>query len=237
MEIDALLCRISADAALALQSDQIAADAAMASQLQAGEDIQVTAEPGIQVTAGPGATHSLAAEVPSGSAGPPRTEGIVVTADNWVSVPGIYGRGPQVFRLFRPDLGPGFRLANSLYPLPRGSQRYYVQVAGHRVRVMLGKCCFQICNSPPPVAECRNAINSKGELTIGFHNSICKAWVLVLKVLGLDRNGQPRWPPAPPGQGGQPQPNAAPPVYHEVPEVTAGGGLHLHEMGLPPRET
>ena len=73
MEIDALLCRISADAALALQSDQIAADVAMASQLQAGEDIQVTAEPGIQVTAGPGATHSLAAEVPSGSAGPPRT--------------------------------------------------------------------------------------------------------------------------------------------------------------------
>jgi hypothetical protein len=210
--IDALLCRISADAALALQSDQIAADAAMASQLQAGEDIQVTAEPGIQVTAGPGATHSLAAEVPSGSAGPPRTEGIV------------YGRVPHVLRLFDPDLGPGFRLANSPYHLPRGSQRYYVQVAGHRVRVMLAKCCFQICNSPPPVAECRNAINSRGELTIGFHNSMCKAWVLVLKVLGLDRNGQPRWPPAPPGQGGQPQPNAAPPVYHEVPEVTAGGG-------------
>ena len=65
--------------------------------------------------------------------------------------------------------------------------------------------------SPPPVAECRNAITSTADPTVGWGNSLSAAWVLVLKVLGLGEDGQPRR-------------NAATPVLHEVPEVTAGGG-------------
>ena len=57
--------------------------------------------------------------------------------------------------------------------------------------MLLAKKCFVIKGSPRPVADCRNHLNGKGDLTVGFGTNPVRAWWTVLKVLGLRADGQP----------------------------------------------
>ena len=116
--------------------------------------------------------------------------------------------------IYRDNLPEVYQLADPRTPLAHPSARYYVVVAGHSVRVHFGEKVSVIEDSPPPVGGRRNAITSIGELTVGWGagciNSLCQAWVLVLEVLGL-------------GEDGQPKRNSDTPVLHEVAEVTGRG--------------
>ena len=95
-----------------------------------------------------------------------------------------YGRG---YRLMRPDL------------FLRSPHSYNVTLGGKTVHVGKSKKCFVIRKSPPPVAGCRNRVNKRGDLTIGFGHGrrtgtpatladTRKPWKLVLDVLGIGEN-------------------------------------------------
>ena len=67
-----------------------------------------------------------------------------------------------------------------------------MSVGPHFIKVDLPKRCFLIKNSPPATAGCRNVVNNKGHLTIGFkHGQHRQAWKLVLDVLGYGEDGLP----------------------------------------------
>ena len=84
--------------------------------------------------------------------------------------------------------------------LPRRS--YDVTLGNHTVRVHMKKKCFCIRRSPPAVAGCRNPVNKRGDLTVGFGHGrprqvpatlaqTMKPWKLVLDVLHIGEDGLP----------------------------------------------
>ena len=95
--------------------------------------------------------------------------------------------------------GRGFRLMNPKKFTQRPRRAYNEKIGGHIVHIGVKKKCFVIRRSPPAVAACRNRVNRRGDLTIGFGNgrpTRCpaslsqtkKPWKLVLEVLGIFEN-------------------------------------------------
>jgi len=90
----------------------------------------------------------------------------------------------EEYCLFPPGVDTRLDLANPGVPLLAGSKSYRIsKLRGFTVRVQLGKRCFEILASPPPVKGCLNVINRRGILTVGFGIATDKAWILVLQVL------------------------------------------------------
>ena len=98
-----------------------------------------------------------------------------------------------VYCLFPPGVDARLDLANPGFPLTERRRSYTIKnLRGFEVRVKLGKRCFEILQSPPPVAGCSNSINRAGTLTVGFGSAKDKAWILVLKVLDQVREQDQR---------------------------------------------
>ena len=81
----------------------------------------------------------------------------------------------------------------------RSPHSYNVTLGGKTVHVGKSKKCFVLRKPPPPVAGCRNRVNKRGDLTIGFGHGrrtgtpatladTRKPWKLVLDVLGIGEN-------------------------------------------------
>ena len=108
------------------------------------------------------------------------------------------GKAPPIdpfvkYCLFPPGVDARLDLANPGHYLAGDCRSYKISNlrGGFDVRVKLGKRCFEIIDSPPPVEGCLNSVNRSGILTIGFGSATDKAWILVLKVLDqVWRNGQ-----------------------------------------------
>jgi hypothetical protein len=95
--------------------------------------------------------------------------------------------------------GRGFRLMKPEKFTKRPRRSYKVNVGDHIVHVGVKQKCFIIRQSPPPVAGCRNRVNNRGDLTIGFGHGrpirfpatlaqTRRPWKLVLDVLGIGEN-------------------------------------------------
>lgn len=92
--------------------------------------------------------------------------------------------------------GGGYGLMKPKKLLERPRRSYDVTVGGYTVRVDVKKKCLILRRSPPPVVGCRNSVNNRGDLTIGFghgrplrsHARLAHTrgpWKLVLEVLGI----------------------------------------------------
>ena len=95
--------------------------------------------------------------------------------------------------------GRGFRLMKPELFAKRPRRSYNVRIVRHTVHINVKKKCFVIRKSPPAVAGCRNRVNRRGDLTIGFGRGRSlrfpaslaqtkKPWKLVLEVLGIFEN-------------------------------------------------
>ena len=102
----------------------------------------------------------------------------------------------EEYYLFPPGVDARMDLANPGCNLAERCRSYKLyNLRGFDVRVLLGKRCFEILASPPPVEGCLNSINRAGILTVGFGSATDTAWILVLKV--LDQVREQDLPPEP----------------------------------------
>lgn len=106
------------------------------------------------------------------------------------------------YYLLPPSYGRGYDLVNLGRKVEQDCCSYALQVGRHKVRVLLKKKCYEICNSPPATAQCKCSIKQNGKLTVGCIGDIEHAWHIVLGVLGIGEDGQP----LPETQDGQPAP-------------------------------